>query len=334
MRILILSPRQDRATGNYVTARRFQRGLEAFGAVVRLAEVPPDHATVAAEVAAFVPDLAILLHAYRTGRPWLEAGATLPFLVLLTGTDVHQGLDDPEQRPWILRAFREASVVASQNPLTCAALRRDYPQLGSRLHYLPPGIELGTAPYALRKIHGIPPETFLFFCPASLRPVKGVLELIELFDPLARMRQDFIVAFCGPELDTDYARRFHAALSERPWARYFGIIPAESMPAAMMEADVILNNSVAEGLPNALLEATVVGRPILARDIPGNAAVVRPGENGLLYGDGSEFLACASRLLDDGALRELLSLPDLEGYRPEREAAELRRLCEGMLGEA
>lgn len=334
MRILILSPRQDRATGNYVTARRFQRGLEGFGAVVRLAEVPPEPAAVSAEVAAFAPDLAILLHAYRTGRPWLEAGAKPPFLVLLTGTDVHQGLDDPEQRPWILRVFREAAVVASQNPLTCAALRRDYPQLGTRLRYLPPGIELGTAPYALRKLHGIPPETFLFFCPASLRPVKGVLELLELFDPLARARRDFIVAFCGPELDADYARRFHAALNARPWARHLGIIPAEAMPAAMAEADVILNNSVAEGLPNALLEATVSGRPILARDIPGNAAVVRPGVNGLLYGDGAEFPACASRLLDDGALRAVLSRAERQAYRPEREAAKLRRLCEGMLGEA
>lgn len=332
MRILILSPRQDRATGNYVTARRFQRGLEGFGDSVRLAEIAPEPTPVAEEVAAFAPDLAILLHAYRTGRPWLEAGAKLPFCVLLTGTDVHQGLDDPEQRPWILRIFREAAVVTIQNPLTCATLRRDYPELGSRLHYLPPGIELGGAPYALRTLHGIPLEIFLFFCPASLRPVKGVLELLELFDPLARARRDFMVAFCGPELDADYARRFHAVLNARPWARYLGIIPAEAMPAAMAEADVILNNSVAEGLPNALLEATVVGRPILARDIPGNAAVVRPGINGLLYGEGREFPACASRLLDDDALRTALSRPDPEGYRPEREAAELRRLCERMLG--
>lgn len=332
MRILILSPRQDRATGNYVTARRFQRGLEAFGHSVRLAEVLPDPATVADHVAAFAPDLAILLHAYRTGRPWLEAGAKLPFLVLLTGTDVHQGLDDPEQRPWIRRVFREAAVVAIQNPLTFATLRRDDPELGSRLRYLPPGIELGGAPYALRQLHGVPPETFLFFCPASLRPVKGVLELLELFDPLARQRRDFLVAFCGPELDADYARRFHAALNARPWARYLGIIPAEAMPAAMAEADVILNNSVAEGLPNVLLEATAIGRPILARDIPGNAAVVRAGVNGLLYGNGEDFLACSSRLLDDDALRTALSRVGSEEYRPEGEAAELRRLCERMLG--
>ncbi len=332
MRILILSPQQDRATGNYVTARRFQRGLEAFGHSARLAEVAPDPAAVAAEVAAFRPDLAILLHAYRTGRPWLEAGARLPFLVLLTGTDVHQGLDDAEQRPWILRAFREAAVVMIQNPLTCAALHRDYPHLGSRLRYLPPGIELGVAPYALRRIHGLPPETFLFFCPASLRPVKGVLELLDLFAPLARARRDFLVAFCGPELDADYARRFYAALKLYPWARYLGIIPVEAMPAALAETDVILNNSVAEGLPNALLEATVVGRPILARDIPGNAAVVRPGINGLLYGDGAEFLACASRLLDDGILRAALSRSGTEEYRPEREAAELLSLCQLAAG--
>jgi glycosyltransferase involved in cell wall biosynthesis len=284
-------------------------------------------------VAAFAPDLVVLLHAYRTGRPWLAVALRhpLPFLVLLTGTDVHHGLDDPEQRPLIDEVLRRASMIVTQNPLTAAALRRDRPDLTARLHYLPPGIELGEAPYALRQIHALPETRFLFLCPASIRPVKGILELLFLFDSLARLRDDFHLACCGPVLDDGYGRQFLAAVAERPWASYIGIIPGEAMAAAMRQAEVILNNSVSEGLPNVLLEAVVLGRAVLARDIPGNAAVIETGVNGLLYSDVSGFVRAAQRLIDEPEFLSSLSRPAPERYLPGHEVIELDRLCRQLL---
>ena len=333
MRILIAVPSQDRATGNWVTGRRLQQGLERHGHTLNLCDAPLDPAGLDRAVTAFAPDLVVLLHAYRTGRPWLEVAKRhpLPYLVMLTGTDVHHGMADPEQGPLIDEVLRRASAVVTQNPLTAEALRRDRPDLPDLLHYLPPGIELGTAPYALRQIHAIPDDAFLFLCPASIRPVKGVLELLFLFDALARRRDEFHFACCGPILDAGYGRQFLAAVAERPWASYLGIIPAEAMPAAMRQAEVIVNNSISEGLSNALLEAVVLGRAVLARDIPGNAAVIEHGANGLLYSDAAGFLRAAERLVKDSAFLATMSRPAPESYPPRQESAELDRLCRQLI---
>ncbi len=333
MRVLIAIPSQHQATGNWVTGRRFQHGLESHGHTLEVCATSLDPADLEQAVVSFAPDLVVLLHAYRTGRPWLTVAKRhpLPFLVVLTGTDVHHGMDDPEQGPLIDEVFSKASAVVTQNPLTAKALRRSRPDLVARLHYLPPGIELGEAPYALRQLHAIPEERFLFFCPASIRPVKGVLELLYLFDSLALRRDDFHLACCGPVLDEGYGRQFLAAVAERPWASYLGIIPASAMPAAMRQADVILNNSLSEGLPNALLEAVVLGRAVLARDIPGNAAVIESGVNGLLYSDLPGFVCAATRLLDEPELLASLSHPAPNSYHPSNEAIELDRLCRHLL---
>ncbi len=277
----------------------------------------------------FTPDVTMLLHAYRSGRPWLEAtdGQDLPFVVVLTGTDINHGLDDPEQSATIRTILRQAAFVLLHNPLLLSKLRRSHPEFTEKVRQLPPGITLGTATYELRQIHGLDKQQTLFLCPAGLRPVKGLMELLELFDRMAMESTDFHLAFCGPGLDDDYAKRLLAAIESRPWASYLGTIAPEAMADAMRGADVVVNNSHTEGLANALLEAAVLGVPILARDIPGNAAVVRHGINGLLYNDESGFLQHALSLLDKERRRQL-SRPDPDRYNPEVETDELIRILQ------
>jgi glycosyltransferase involved in cell wall biosynthesis len=117
--------------------------------------------------------------------------------------------------------------------------------------------------------------------------------------------------------------RLHlAAVEQRSWASYLGSIPAEMMANAMRKADVILNNSQTEGLANALLEATSLAVPILARNIPGNAAIVEHGSNGLLYSTREEFCQQALRLLDRQN-RKRLSCSLKNRYDPGNETKEL-----------
>ena len=92
--------------------------------------------------------------------------------------------------------------------------------------------------------------------------------------------------------------------------------------AAMRDADVILNNSHSEGLANSLLEAITLGVPVLARNIPGNAAVIEHGKNGLLYDNEKDFVRSALQLFDRGS-RQQLSHPEVDLYNPAKEAAEL-----------
>lgn len=334
MRILIVVPDQPEATGNLVTARRHHDGLASQGQEVELAAIGEEGSGLASAMAAFRPDLVYLLHAWRCGRPYLSevAAPRPPCVVLLTGTDLHHDLDDLERGPVVSSVLAQAAAVITQNPLTFAELSGERRPWGERLRYLPPGIVLGTAPYPLRARHGLPPDTLLFLHPAGLRPVKGNLELLRLFDRLAAQRRGFTVAFCGPALEEAYAREFLAAVAARPWARYLGTIPPAAMAAALREADVVLNHSLSEGLPNALLEAAALGRPILARAIPGNAAVVEHDVNGLLYGDVDAFLRHALALLDAPALHRRLSRPAPERFSAEREARALAAICREARG--
>ena len=330
MRILIVLPRQERATGNEVTAERHRAGLVALGHQVELARVALDEAVSLRAIATvFAPDVVHLLHAYRSGRPWLEAGlGDIPCVVTLTGTDINGGIDTPEEGPVIRRVLAAAGRIISQNRLTAEFLRREFPALAAKIAYLPPGIILGTAPAPVSRAELAPLGGTLFLHPAGLRPVKGNLELLDLFDPLAAAGIPFSVAFCGPALDPSYSAAFLAAIARRPWARYLGVIPPEAMPATLRQVDVVLNNSQSEGLANALLEAAALGVPMLVRDIPGNVAVVEKGVNGLLYHDAASFARQGRVLMDDPDLRRRLSRPDAGRYAPAVETQALVALYE------
>ena len=325
MRILIVVPSQDRVSGNWITAERFKHGLELLGHQVALHETTlQPHGRLQRRLRDFAPDVALLLHAYRSGKPWQEeaSGLGIPCVVLLTGTDVNQDLDLPEQGGVIRSVMHQASFTLVQNPLIAAGLAASRPELSGNLRLLPQGITLGTTPYDLRKTHALSREKVLFLCPAGIRPVKGLLELLEMSDRVAAASPAFLLAFCGPSLDENYSRRFLAALAQRPWARHLGSIPPQAMANAMRGADVILNNSQAEGLANALVEAATLGIPILARRIPGNTAVVRHHCNGLLFDNEQEFVRYALQLIDPANRRQFAS-PDPQHYRADREAAEL-----------
>ena len=326
MRLLIVVPRQDRATGNWVTASRLESGLKKRGHLVTSVEAGSDGTLSSDTAVATQPEAALLLHAWRSGRPWLEAGMRTPFAVLLTGTDVHIGMRDQVQAPVIAEVLTRASAILSQNQLTVAELRAGHPELAGKLRYLPPGITFGTARFPLRNTLAASAREFVLLCPAGIRPVKGVLELLDLVEPLVHAGYPLRLACCGPVLDAAYGERLLTAIAARPWASYLGSIPPEAMPDAMRQADAIVSNSFSEGLPNALVEAATLGRPIVARDIPGNRAVVVDGGNGLLYADAKGFSIAIRRLCDEPALRAALSRPDPECFSADREAAVLETI--------
>ena len=200
-------------------------------------------------------------------------------------------------------------------------MSRNQPKLAIRLKTVAPGVILGHESFPLRATLELAQELPLFLLPAGLRPVKGAIGLLRIFDRLSSEGEPFHLAVCGPILDEDYGRRFLAEIETRPWASYLGVIPPEAMTGAMRDADVIINNSISEGLANSLLEAATLGIPILARNNPGNAALVRQGVNGLLYDDDKECLRHATQLLEKG-YRAQLSQPD-PSYDSKRETQEL-----------
>ncbi len=325
MRILIVVPRQPRTTGNWVTALRQQQGLESIGHLVHLIETGGDAACLERQVAELAPNVVHLLHAYRAGRPWLACrqSDTLPLVVTLTGTDLNQGLESAEQSPTIRTVLARAGAIIIQNRLSVESFAASYPEWAVNVHHVPPAVVLGNEAYPLRERHQIPASSTVFLHPAGIRPVKANLDLLRCFDPVAAASPSCRLLFCGPILDQVYGREFLAALRARPWAHYLGEIPAAAMASVLRAADVVLNHSVSEGLPNTLLEAVAVGRPILARDIPGNRAAFSPGCNGLLY-DSAQMLVQQALILDrDPAFRQRLSRNRTGPLTPLQEAWQL-----------
>lgn len=314
MRLLIVYPMQQEATGNNITAGRLQLGLQRLGLSVNLLAINPDETRVlTTEINRFRPDRLLLLHAWRSGLPWLSCSAAdgIPTTVLLTGTDINHGINDPKQGPIIEDVLMKSVAIVSQNRLIIETLREQSPPWGDRLHYIQPGVLLGEAPYPLRKKHKISDHCRLFLHPAGIRPVKANLELLKLCDRLADRYPSFALAFCGPELDPNYFNKFIKAVNRRPWAHYLGTIPNEAMPSALADADLILNHSISEGMSNALIEAIAVDRPVLARNIPGNAALQSLSSHVTLYNSAQEFTTAAEQFLS--------APPTLSDYLPEVE---------------
>jgi glycosyltransferase involved in cell wall biosynthesis len=300
MRLLIVLPKQQDATGNFITARRLQHELKKLGLIVELLPIATNEAATLTEaIDRFHPDQLILLHAWRTGQPWLNSSPShpCPATILLTGTDINHDIYDPEKGLTIEKVLNKAAAIVCQNRLTDDMLRSQHPPWIDRLHYIPPGVLLGKTPFHLRQKHKINPDCRLFLHPAGIRPVKSNLELLKLCDQLAADRPDFAIVFCGPALDQDYFKTFISAIDQRKWAHYLGVIPPSAMPSAMAEADLILNHSISEGMSNALLEAVAVGRPVLARNNPGNAAILDTGKQILLYDTDQDFIALAQQFL-------------------------------------
>ncbi|XP_027235287.2 glycosyltransferase 1 domain-containing protein 1 isoform X2 [Penaeus vannamei] len=138
---------------------------------------------------------------------------------------------------------------------------------------------------------------------AGLRPVKDVLYVAEAWSNWNAEREGRgRLLIMGPVLDAPYARQVHSEAS-----RWCGVRVADSLKppqchAVIASATVLLNSSLSEGMSAAILEAMVLGTPVLARDIPGNRAVVRHGETGMLFSCPDTFVQQLNRLLDEPAL--------------------------------
>ena len=91
-------------------------------------------------------------------------------------------------------------------------------------------------------------------------------------------------------------------------AAFPGVVEHHLLPGWLREADAFVLPSFTEGHPKVLLEAMAAGVPCVASDCPGNRALVRDGETGLLFDprDPASLAAALERVLSDEALASAL----------------------------
>jgi glycosyltransferase involved in cell wall biosynthesis len=90
-----------------------------------------------------------------------------------------------------------------------------------------------------------------------------------------------------------------ASLLEAPNITLTGWLEGPRMVELLGETLVFLSTSSWEGLPFSCLEAMNAGCALLLSDVPGNRDLVRPGENGFLFGSPQEGVDRLAALLRD-----------------------------------
>jgi len=101
----------------------------------------------------------------------------------------------------------------------------------------------------------------------------------------------------------------------------------KDIAALWASAHIAVLPSHREGLPLSLLEAAACGRPLIATDVPGCRAIVRPEINGVLVPleDADALAAAIDRLAADGELRRRFGTASRELVEREFSARRIGR---------
>ncbi|XP_004709802.1 glycosyltransferase 1 domain-containing protein 1 [Echinops telfairi] len=271
----------------------------------------------------------------RCGIPG-ASGHKIPFAVIFGGTDVNEDVRQQEKEEAMGKVLEEARrprVFEARGPptdwgprgfvwavaFTCVFSlgfsRSSQPHAEGKILVQSQGIS--TAPNAAfhwstflqraeigHSTHHV--HVFLLIC--GLRPVKDPLYLVDAFSEWHREEPSVYLVIVGPEVDPEFTRDAKAKVQRSPGVRLAGEMSQADLHAVVKNCFAVVNSSVSEGMSAALLEAMDLEVLVMARNIPGNVAVVKHERTGLLFSDPQEFVQLAKRVLGDHALeRDLVT---------------------------
>jgi glycosyltransferase involved in cell wall biosynthesis len=265
-------------------------------------------------------------HALLTGR--LCQLASLPYVIVLGGTDLNEDARDP--------AFAHEMHHAARGALRIVAYNRDFeqraqhlwPDCAGKVIRIPKGVDAQIVEHAARLPRDIGSDVRVFLLPAGLRRVKDVLYLADVFDTWHEEDPKLRLVIVGVPREPDYAQEVYLRCAQSPAVRVLDPVPRTALFALMRHAEATLNTSRSECSPNALLEAMDLGCPVIARNVPGVREIVIDGLTGLLFNSTHGFIEQAKRLCNP-VFRERLTREGRSFVRAEHSlAAERKRYRE------
>jgi glycosyltransferase involved in cell wall biosynthesis len=294
--------------GNSILAERLRHGLHGMGYDVAVFDCRTDTADRAAR---FAPHL---LHSVNAERPyeWVKQyflqGKKVPWVITLTGTDYNTwcGVSAPPEP--VRESFAQADALVVFHEEAREAVCRCLPAAAGKIHVIAQGVtppdSAGNA-QLVRQRYGIRPEAVVFVMVAGIRPVKNIAAALEAFLEVEKKVATAVLLLAGPVIDRSEAERIFSLGSRLRRFQYLGEMAPAAVRELMSAADVFLNTSLHEGMSGAVLEAMAAGLPVIASSAAGNCALVRHGENGLLFSleDPRALIAAAIRLSTEKSLR-------------------------------
>ncbi|XP_056586058.1 glycosyltransferase 1 domain-containing protein 1 isoform X3 [Triplophysa dalaica] len=291
MRVLFLACLSPK-TGNCTTAERIRDHIIAAGHSCVLCDTrefasASDVTSVMTKAPGF--EAALAIHLFKGGRLLLDSG--VPFGVVFGGTDVNEDVKDEHKRAAMERVLHKARFAVAftdrlkeqaETLLVCES---------KKIHVQPQGIETRVASHfswrdflhstgvSTEKVEDL--RVFLLVC--GLRRVKDPLYLLEAFSEWHIQNPLVLLIIIGPKIDPVFTVEVEERVKRSAGVFLADELSKEELHAAMQKSFTLVNSSLSEGMSAAVLEAMDLGLPVLARDIPGNGAIIKHEVTGLLY---------------------------------------------------
>ncbi|XP_026572011.1 glycosyltransferase 1 domain-containing protein 1 [Pseudonaja textilis] len=308
MRLLLLAPGRAQ-TGNGTTARRIQDHLQAAGHLCILKDTSDYESPLAIAnlISSEKLEAALGIHLFKAGR--LLQGSPVPFGIIFGGTDVNEDVKNEEKAQVMEKVLDEARFAVSFTEAMKEAAAMYWPQIKNNICVQAQGIvslpnrRHNWAEFLQRA--GIAQDgqsLYIFLLICGVRRVKDPLYLLDVFSEWHREDSRVHLIIVGPAADPTFAKEVEEKVNKADGVHLLSEVPQEDLHAIMKNSFAVVNSSISEGMSAAILEAMDLNVPVLARDIPGNAAVIVHQTTGLLYSTPQEFVQQAKTLMKDPVL--------------------------------
>ncbi|NXA49722.1 GL1D1 protein, partial [Nothocercus julius] len=237
-------------------------------------------------------------------------GCKIPFGIIFGGTDINEDIRCEEKHRVMGTVLGEARFAVAFTTKIKELAAAEWPNARKKIYVQTQGIK--TTPsetfdwYSFLQNEGIPTDVdnlhiFLLIC--GLRRIKDPLYLVDVFSDWHRKESSVHLAIIGPAVDPLFTCEIKEKVKRTPGVHLLQEMSQDDLHAAVKRCFAVVNSSISEGMSAAILEAMDLDIPVLARNIPGNAAIIKHKDTGLLFSDPQEFVVLSKSLMNDPIMK-------------------------------
>ncbi|NWZ98886.1 GL1D1 protein, partial [Nesospiza acunhae] len=244
-------------------------------------------------------DAALAIHLYKGGR--LLQGSRIPFGIIFGGTDVNEDIKCKEKRQVMGAVLERARFAVAFTVEMKELAAAEWPDARKKIYVQSQGIKTA------------PSETFDWYRFLQNAGKTHFSPLFTVFIPNScsssvsewhRKDPSVHLGIIGPAVDPLFTSEVKERVKRAPGVHVLQELPQQELHAALRSCLALVNSSISEGMSAAILEAMDLEIPVLARNIPGNAAIIKHKETGLLFSTPQEFVMLSKSLMNDPTLEK------------------------------